>query len=65
MPDSGDGIPDGQVNGDIPAAWEAVHEARRKRKTMHDLVRQLRTIRVDDDFADRIRDSMSPRDQQP
>ena len=65
MPDSGnDGTPPSEnANGDMAAAWESVYDARRRRRTVHDLVRRLRDLRVNDDFSQHIRESMEPREQ--
>jgi hypothetical protein len=46
----------------IDSAWASLHESRRRRHTMHDVVRAIaRNRRVVDDFDVQIGESMDPR----
>jgi hypothetical protein len=46
----------------IDSAWASLHDSRRRRHTMHDVVRAIaRNRRIADDFDVQIGESMDPR----
>lgn len=65
LPETGGSEPNEDSGEAVASAWASFHEARGKRRAMHEAVRSLvRHVRVSDEFDLRIRESMEPKEEQ-